>query len=115
MDCVFCRIARGEVQARTVLQDEHLIAFDDIHPAAPVHVLIVPRKHLANLSAAREEDALLLGRMLLAARDVARARGIEEPGYRVVMNAGEHGGQEVFHCHLHVLGGRPLGRILPAR
>ncbi|MBI4878587.1 MAG: histidine triad nucleotide-binding protein [Planctomycetes bacterium] len=115
MDCVFCRIARGEIPARTVFQDEHLIAFDDIHPAAPVHVLIVPRKHISSLAGASEEDVLLLGRMLLAARDVARARGIEDKGYRVVANTGEHGGQEVFHCHLHVLGGMPLGRILPPR
>jgi len=115
MTCVFCRIARGEVQTTAILEDDALLAFEDIDPAAPVHVLVVPRKHITSLADVQDEDRDLLGRLLLAARDVARRRGLAEDGYRIITNVGEFGGQEVFHFHLHVLGGRPLGRLLSSR
>jgi histidine triad (HIT) family protein len=107
-DCLFCRIASGEIPAAVVHQDEQLMAFRDISPQAPVHVLIIPRAHLASLDAADDDQRDLLGSLLLAARDVARAEGIAEGGYRTVMNVGDDGGQSVHHVHLHVLGGRAL-------
>jgi histidine triad (HIT) family protein len=105
---IFARIIRGEIPARKVYEDEHVVAFHDVSPQAPVHVLVVPRKPLVNIASAGPEDAELLGRCLLAAAEVARILGLEEDGYRVVTNIGRDGGQSVFHLHLHILGGRPL-------
>ncbi len=107
-DCIFCRIARGDIPAEIVLQDDDLVAFKDIHPAAPVHLLVVPRKHLPTLDDATPEDGALLGRMLLAAARLAREHGISEGGYRTIINCRAEAGQEVFHLHLHVLGGRRM-------
>ncbi len=107
-DCVFCGIVAGKIPARQVLENDDVIAFHDLHPAAPVHVLIIPRHHIATLDDAGESDADLLGKMLTAARDVAAASGLTS-GYRVVMNVQAGAGQSVFHIHLHVLGGRPMG------
>ncbi|MBE3589596.1 MAG: histidine triad nucleotide-binding protein [Firmicutes bacterium] len=106
-DCLFCRIVAGELPARKVYEDEEVLAFRDIQPVAPVHVLVVPKRHLDGLAAAGAEDAPLLGRLLDAARRVAEAEGLAE-GYRVVVNQGRHGGQSVGHLHLHVLGGRAM-------
>lgn len=108
-DCIFCRIASGEIPAAVVHRDEHVVAFRDLHPQAPVHVLVIPREHVASLDAATDEHGALLGRLYLAARDVARAEGIAEDGYRTVLNVGADGGQTVHHVHVHVLGGRSLG------
>lgn len=108
-DCLFCKIAQGEIPSTQVYADEEFYAFRDIHPAAPVHVLVIPRRHIARISDANAEDAALLGRMLLAANAVARQEGIAESGFRHVISCNQDGGQEVFHVHLHVLGGRPLG------
>jgi histidine triad (HIT) family protein len=107
-DCLFCKIAAGEIPAERVYEDDDLIAFQDISPQAPVHVLVVPRRHLASLEEAVEEDAALLGRILLAIRRLARELGVES-GYRVVNNCGASAGQSVFHIHFHLLGGRPMG------
>ncbi len=115
MDCIFCKIARGEIPAKTVLEDEHLIAFDDIAPLAPVHTLVIPKKHIANMGDADDEDRELLGRLMLAARDVARKKGVDESGFRLIANTRSDGGQEVYHLHVHVIGGRPLGRMLLGR
>jgi len=103
--CVFCQVASGEKPASIVYEDELCVAFDDIHPRAPVHVLVVPRKHIASLNQGTEDEALL-GRLLRAAADVARKKGIDGSGFRVVVNTNGEGGQTVFHLHLHVLGGR---------
>lgn len=108
-DCIFCKIASGDIPAEKVLETDAIVAFDDIHPKAPHHVLIIPRKHIATADDVGEGDAALVGKMLLAAADIARERGIAGDGYRLVMNCRAHGGQEVFHIHLHLLGGRPLG------
>ena len=107
-DCIFCKIATGEIPSEVVYEDDHVKAFNDINPLAPVHVVIIPRKHIATLNDAVAEDGELLGNMLLAAAKVARIKGVDEPGYRVVFNVNPEGGQVIFHLHLHVLGGRKM-------
>jgi histidine triad (HIT) family protein len=104
---LFTRIMDGEIPAQFVYQDEHLIAIRDIHPAAPVHVLVIPRKPIASLAELEEEDRELAGRLLLAVSRIARQEGLEK-GYRVVINTGEEGGQTVPHLHIHLMGGRRL-------
>ena len=106
--CLFCRIVAKEVPAQIVLENEHLLAFRDIHPAAPSHALVIPRKHLAGVHEASPEDAAMLGQLVLTARDVAEKLGLAQGGYRLVMNQGRDGGQSVFHLHCHVLGGRAM-------
>ena len=105
--CLFCRIVRREIPATIVHEDEHTLAFRDIDPKAPTHVLVIPKEHVATLNDAT--DAPMLGRLLLAARDIAATEGIAEDGYRTVINCGAGAGQTVFHVHLHLLGGRKLG------
>ena len=105
-NCLFCRIARKEIPANIVLENEHVVAFRDIDPKAPTHVLVVPRTHVATLDDVT--DAGLLGELLLAAAAIARAEGIVAGGYRTVVNCGADAGQAVFHVHLHLLGGRKL-------
>jgi histidine triad (HIT) family protein len=104
-DCVFCRIARKEAAAKIVYEDADLFAFEDIHPQAPIHILICPRKHIASLTETSAEDAPLLGRMVLVAAALAKERNLLD-GYRTVLNNGRGAGQSVFHLHLHLLGGR---------
>lgn len=104
--CLFCRIVRKEIPAAIVLENEHVVAFRDIDPKAPTHVLIVPREHVASLN--EVSDATALGHLMLAAAEIAKAEGIAETGYRCVVNTGADGGQSVFHVHVHVLGGRQL-------
>jgi len=105
-DCIFCRIAAGEIPSNLVYQDEHVVAFPDIHPAAPTHLLVIPRRHVE--SVAQLDDAQLAGRLLRAVRTVAEQAGVAERGYRVVTNIGREGGQTVPHLHFHVMGGRQL-------
>lgn len=105
--CPFCRILRGELPSKKVHEDEHVFAFEDIHPKAPTHVLIIPKKHFAGLKEAQAEDAEVIGRCHLAAAQIARQRNIED-GYRTVLNVGPGAGQSVFHLHVHLLGGRRL-------
>lgn len=107
-DCIFCRIADGSIPADVIHRDEQVVAFRDISPQAPVHVLIIPREHVASLDAVTDGHQALLGTMLLVARDLARADGVSEDGYRTVLNVGPDGGQSVHHIHLHLLGGRAL-------
>jgi histidine triad (HIT) family protein len=106
-DCLFCRILRSEIPAKKVYEDEHVLAFEDINPKAPTHVLIIPRKHFAGLKEAQADDAEVIGRCHLAAAEIARQRNIEQ-GYRTVLNVGPGAGQSVFHLHVHLLGGRHL-------
>jgi histidine triad (HIT) family protein len=108
-DCIFCRIAAGEIPAKLVREDAETVAFRDINPQAPTHVLIIPRRHIAAVSALERGDADIVGRLFLAAKEVAREDGVEAGGYRLVMNNGEAAGQSVGHIHLHLLGGRRLG------
>jgi len=108
-DCIFCKIVKGEMPSTLVYEDEHVVAFEDINPVAPVHVLVVPRVHVENLNDLDESHADLPTAVLRAAREIARQRGIADSGWRLVANANEHGCQMVFHLHFHVLGGRQLG------
>lgn len=105
-NCIFCRIAQRTLPARIVFEDETVVAFEDLNPQAPVHLLVIPRKHLASLSDAGPEDHALLGHLLAVSADLARARKIDSKGFRTVINCGEWGGQTVFHLHVHLLGGR---------
>lgn len=104
--CIFCQIAQGIAPTERVYADADITAFHDLHPQAPTHILVIPNRHIPSLNAASAEDALLLGRMLLVARQVAAERGVES--YRLVLNTGAQAGQSVFHIHLHLLGGRRL-------
>lgn len=108
MECLFCRIVAGEIPASKVYEDDRLLAFNDIAPAAPMHVLIVPKEHIANLNALTEGHDALVGEMMRRAAALAAGRGYAERGFRTVFNTNADGGQTVFHLHLHVLGGRPL-------
>jgi histidine triad (HIT) family protein len=105
---IFNKIINREIPADIVHEDEQCLAFRDIHPQAPVHILVIPKKHLERLAAAEEEDAALLGHLLLTARQIAAAEGLLESGFRVVVNNGRDGGETVPHLHVHLLGGRPL-------
>ena len=107
MSCLFCKILDGSIPSTRVYEDEDCIAFADIHPQAPVHVLVVPRKHIGSLAEAEAEDTPLLGKLLSAVAEIAHQKGLAN-GYRTVINTGDEGGQTVGHLHLHLLGGRPM-------
>ena len=107
MECIFCRIVEGSIPSQKVWEDEQTLAFHDIDPKAPTHILVIPKKHVVSLAHAEPGDAALLGRLLLAAAEVAREQGLGK-GYRVVISTGPEGGQTVDHLHLHVLGGRQM-------
>jgi histidine triad (HIT) family protein len=104
--CLFCKIVAKTIPAAFVYEDEMVIAFDDINPQAPAHTLVIPRKHVASIAELQASDAGLLGHLMLAGNTIAQQKGIADAGYRFVVNTGVHGGQTVFHLHLHVLGGR---------
>lgn len=107
-DCIFCKMVAGEINPDVVYEDEEVLAFRDVNPQAPVHVLVVPRRHIATLNDVTEAEAPLIGRLYLAAKKVAEHEGIAERGYRTLINCNPEAGQSVFHLHLHVLGGRPM-------
>jgi histidine triad (HIT) family protein len=111
-DCLFCRIVAGEIPATVVHETGHTLAFRDIAPKAPVHVLVIPKAHHPDLAALAGADPALAGQVLAAAAAVAQAEGLAPDGYRTMFNSGRHAGQEVFHVHAHVLGGAPLGPML---
>ncbi len=108
-DCLFCKILAGEIPADIIYESDTAIAFRDINPQAPTHVLVIPRKHIATINDIDDEDRLLVGSLYAAAKEIAAGEGIADSGYRAVMNCNEGAGQSVFHIHLHVLGGRPMG------
>ena len=110
-ECLFCRIADGELPSEIVWQDEDLVAFKDINPAAPTHVLIIPRKHLASLNEMQEEDIPIIGKISYVAAMLARQLGVAESGWRLISNCGKDSGQEVPHLHYHLVGGKFLGPI----
>jgi histidine triad (HIT) family protein len=107
-DCIFCKIAAGEIPAELVYEDDSVVAFRDLNPQAPTHVLVIPRAHIATLNELRPQDEAIVGRMYGAAREIAAREGLAEAGYRTVVNCNEAGGQTVFHIHLHLLGGRMM-------
>ena len=106
---VFCKIINKELSAEVVMEEENWLGINDIHPQAPVHVLIMPKKHMTDICTATQDDAKLLGELLIAANSVAKKLGLEEKGFRLIINHGEHGGQLVPHLHIHLLGGKRLG------
>lgn len=108
-DCVFCKIIKGEIPAKKVYEDEEILAFNDIQPAAPIHVLIIPKKHIANLMEIEAEDTALMGNIIQTAKKIAKQLGIEEDGFRLIVNCGKDAGQEVMHIHFHLLAGRKMG------
>ena len=112
-DDLFEKIVAGEIPSDMLYQDEHVSAFRDVNPQAPVHVLIVPNRNIPTVNAAQADDAELLGRLFLTAKQLATELGIADNGYRLIVNCNEDGGQEVFHLHMHLLGGKRLGRMLP--
>jgi histidine triad (HIT) family protein len=112
MTTIFSKIIQGEIPADIVYQDDLVTAFRDINPLAPTHILIVPNKEIPTVNDLTEEDEQVAGRILLVAKKLAEQEGIAENGYRLIVNCNEHGGQEVFHLHLHLIGGRPLGPMV---
>jgi histidine triad (HIT) family protein len=114
-DCLFCRIVAGEIPADVVLETDTTLAFRDITPKAPVHVLVIPKAHFSDIAALAEAEPALAGQVLATAGEVAEARGLAADGYRTIFNTGRNGGQEVLHVHAHVVGGGPLGPMLSPR
>ena len=106
IECIFCRIIRGEIPAKKVYEDDEFLAFDDINPQAPVHLLVIPKKHIRNIMEAEPDDTALLGRLLFKAQEIAKNNGCAENGARFVINCKSDGGQTVDHIHCHILGGR---------
>lgn len=107
-ECIFCRIADHDIPGSIVYEDDEVIAFKDLNPRAPVHILVIPKKHIASLNEITEEDAALLGKIMLTIKRIAQEQGIGASGYRVISNCGKDGLQEVMHLHFHLLGGKPL-------
>ena len=107
--CLFCRIAKGELTARKVFEDDDIVAFEDINPQAPTHVLVIPRRHISTVDDLTDADGPLIGALIARAAQIARDQHLASDGYRLVMNNGEAAGQTVFHLHVHLLGGRSLG------
>ena len=108
MSCLFCKIVAGDIPANKVFEDDEVLAFRDINPAAPHHILVIPKKHIATMNDATIEDQAILGKMMLVAKDIAAEEGIAEDGFRLALNTNVKGGQAVYHIHLHLLGGRQM-------
>ena len=105
-DCIFCRIADKTIPSDIVYEDDEILAFKDVNPQSPLHLLFIPKKHISSVNEVSSEDAEVIGRIILKIRDMAKEAGVSESGYRIVMNCNEDAGQEVFHLHVHLLGGR---------
>ncbi len=108
-DCLFCKIMKGEIPCNKVYEDEEIFAFYDINPAAPIHILVIPKKHIASLAHLEKEDEAIVGRIYGVINQIAEEKGFKQDGYRVIVNCGKNGGQEIMHLHFHILGGRELG------
>lgn len=108
-DCIFCKIIKGEIPSNKVYEDDEILAFRDINPVAPVHILVIPKKHIESLLYLKEEDQILVGKIYTIINEIAKKENIDKRGFRVVVNCGEDGGQEVKHLHFHILGGKKLG------
>ncbi len=111
-DCIFCKIVKKEIGSTIVYEDEEILAFKDIHPVTPIHILVIPKKHISSAMEVSKEDQIVIGKMFLVIQKLAKQLGIEEKGFRVINNCGEDGGQEVKHFHFHLLGGTKLGTKL---
>ncbi len=110
--CVFCKIVKKEIPAKVVYEDEKVMAFHDINPQAPVHVLVIPKEHIPTLNDLEEKHKELIGHIFLVIKEIAKELGIAESGYRVLVNCNRDGGQEIYHLHFHLLGGKPLGPMV---
>lgn len=108
-ECIFCKMVSGEIQPDVVLETDDILAFRDLNPQAPTHILIIPKKHISTINDIDESDAEVMGRLYLVAKEIAAGEGLSEPGYRTVINCNADGGQAVYHIHLHLLGGRAMG------
>ena len=108
-DCVFCKIIKGEIPSAKVYEDDEILAFKDINPVTPIHILVIPKNHIESLNEIEQEDQMLIGKIFTVIKKIAKEQGIAEYGYRVIANCGEDGGQEVKHLHFHILGGKKLG------
>ena len=108
-DCIFCKIVKGEIPSNKVYEDDDVLAFHDINPAAPIHILVIPKKHISMLTDLKEEDEALIGKIYTTINKIAKQEGFEKEGYRVIANCGKDSGQEVMHIHFHILGGKKLG------
>ena len=108
-DCVFCKIIKGDIPSEKVYEDEEILAFKDIDPAAPIHILVIPKKHIENLLEVKEEDSYLIGHIYQVINKIAKDMGIKQDGFRVIVNCGKDAGQVVLHVHFHMLAGRKLG------
>lgn len=108
-DCIFCKIIKGEIPSNKVYEDDEILAFHDINPAAPIHILVIPKKHISMLTDLKEEDERLIGKIYITINKIAEKEGFKEAGYRVIANCGKDSGQEVMHIHFHILGGKVLG------
>ena len=108
-DCLFCKIVKGEIPSNKVYEDDELLAFYDINPATPIHILVIPKKHIDSLAKIEKEDEALIGKIYTVINKIAEEKGFKEDGYRVIVNCGENGGQEVMHLHFHILAGTKLG------
>jgi len=110
--CVFCKIVKGEIPAKVVYEDEAVMAFHDINPQAPVHILIIPKEHIPTVNDLKEEHEELVGHILLVAKRIAEELGVAESGYRILVNCNRDGGQEIYHLHFHLFAGKPLGPMI---
>ena len=108
-DCIFCKIIKGEIPSTKVYEDEEILAFNDVNPAAPIHILVVPKKHIESLAHLEKEDEALVGRIYGVINKIAEEQGVKNDGFRVIVNCGKNGGQEVMHLHFHILAGKKLG------
>ena len=108
-DCLFCKIVKGEIPCTKVYEDEEILAFHDINPQAPIHILVIPKKHITSLAHLKKDDEILVGKIYSVINNIAEKQGFKEDGFRVIVNCGKNGGQEVMHLHFHVLAGKPLG------
>ena len=108
-DCLFCKIIKGDIPSSKVYEDEEILAFNDINPAAPIHILVIPKKHITSLAHMKKEDEALVGKIYVVINKIAEENNFKENGYRVIVNCGKDGGQEVMHLHFHILAGKNLG------
>ena len=108
-DCLFCKIAKGEIPSQKVFENDEILAFKDINPIAPIHILVIPKKHITSLAHIQKVDEELIGRIYGAINTISEEQGFKQDGYRVIVNCGKNGGQEVMHLHFHIIGGKKLG------
>ena len=108
-DCIFCKISKGEIPSEKVYEDEEVLAFKDINPAAPIHILVIPKKHIAKVTEIMPEDEALVGKMHTVINKIAKEQGFAEDGFRIIINCGRDAGQEVMHLHFHILAGTKMG------